>query len=528
MDEVDEEVNEEAGEEAERDGVGLLAGLTLIEEGTGWNVYLDEGNEYVYLQHGTGLRLVEFDEIDLAAAWSDFEGGGFDRYSTFLDWLRTQTYEPDAVDGVAWCEDCWRIGLGEDMCSVGANGDRRVCEGCDEDYRSCNRCDGRFQHTTTTLSEEEICARCRDSYYSYCEECDGYYNTVDAGNHRHREGCDHNRGSDCVSPQLEFAVRNDGAEPLANDRGVTITLAAGTITNEGIAEIADHLRSVARSQQAPFGVPCSPEQDDAFSRWWTLAGDLEPLGAQWQTKGGNYTKRLSRHAHKAHGLKIPPDVLSAVGNIASAHSQAVDVKISVTRDLNMDPAEFAHEDSCWWQSYYHGRCALKTNGGFGLRTFDDYDVTGRAWVLPLRQVAPYQSMRSVPRCGRPGCDGCPTEVRTGGGDLSPTFDTLTPDAFVVFNGYGTLFDYAPARVLAHMAGWTYRKIAFTCSPMYVNAEAGYLVAPEALAQSYTDGSLHMTVDQHSTLFEDEQAAQSCNHPATDTNTDTDSREYVHA
>ena len=40
-----------------------------------------------------------------------------------------------------------------------------------------------------------------------------------------------------------------------------------------------------------------------------------------------------------------------------------------------------------------------------------------------------------------------------------------------------------------MVGMTYRKIGFTCSPMYVNSEAGFLVAPEPIAEKYTDGRL---------------------------------------
>jgi len=86
---------------------------------------------------------------------------------------------------------------------------------------------------------------------------------------------------------------------------------------------------------------------------------------------------------------------------------------------------------------------------------------------------------------------------------SVAFDTMTPDAFIVFNGYGDLSGYGPARIMAHMAGMTYRKVAFTCTPMYVNGEQGYLVAPEALAEKYTDGRLSLTVPQHADLYDTE-------------------------
>jgi hypothetical protein len=91
----------------------------------------------------------------------------------------------------------------------------------------------------------------------------------------------------------------------------------------------------------------------------------------------------------------------------------------------------------------------------------------------------------------------------------PTFDTMRAHAFMVFNGYGNLSGYAPARILAHMAGMTYRKVTFTRSmdngEMYVNGDAGYLVAAEELAEKYTDGRIHMSFAQHADLYETERA-----------------------
>jgi hypothetical protein len=172
--------------------------------------------------------------------------------------------------------------------------------------------------------------------------------------------------------------------------------------------------------------------------------------------------------------------MSQVGNIARNHSTAVDVQIDVTRDLNQSPEAFYHDGSCWFTDYAgSSRCALKTNGGYGLRSFGTYSVSGRAWVMPLRQDE--------------------------SGELVPTFETQTPDAFVVFNGYGDLSGYTAPRIVAHMAGMTYRKVGFDCDPMYINA-GGYIVAPEEIAKKYTDGSLSLSVHQHARLFDREQLA----------------------
>ncbi len=152
----------------------------------------------------------------------------------------------------------------------------------------------------------------------------------------------------------------------------------------------------------------------------------------------------------------------------------------------MSAYEFGNEGSCWWGEYGDSRCALKSNGGFGLRSFSADGsgyyggVTGRAWVLPLRWDLPEQH-----------------------GNLTPTFETMTPDAFAVFNGYGDLSDYTAPRIMAHLAGWTYRKISFSCSPMWVNS-GGYLVAPEDTVRQQGD-SLRLSVDTHAQLLQQEQA-----------------------
>jgi hypothetical protein len=270
----------------------------------------------------------------------------------------------------------------------------------------------------------------------------------------------------CKSPQLKFAVRNSDSEPLANNTRTTIALPAGSISAEGLAEIQ---RSVFRNGSH------------------SLAYDLDALGNQWQTRTGNYTKRLSGHAYKDHQVKLPQELLSQIGCIARNHSDGADLAIEVTRDLNQSSEKFGNPGSCWWDDYYRSRCALKTNGGLALRSFDgdsDY-VTGRAWVMPLRQ--------------------------SKGRGLTPTFDTLTPDAFAVFNGYGDLSGYAAPRVVTQMAGWTYHKISFTCDPMYVNS-GGYLVTSEEIAERYEllGRALKLSVNAHSSLFDDEREEQAKN------------------
>lgn len=349
------------------------------------------------------------------------------------------------------CVDCSKIDVEGSETSTGF-----ICESCqDTNYFHCDWC-GDLAHNDTTrvVGDDYVCGYCQDRYTSWCEHCDEYYHENNSVLHDHgREGC-------CEAPAQEFTIRNDGEDPLNEDERVTINLPAGVISDEGIHAMAAYLNR--QTQYAAAAIAMS-------------------LDSRWQTKEGNFTKRLSRALYKQNGSKLAPEVMSNIGNIAREHSTSVAHAVEVTRNLNLPAEEFAHEDSCWWQSYASSRCALKSNGGFGLRSFNDGDTTyptGRAWVMPLREVA---------------------------GALTPTFDTMTPDAFMVFNGYGDLGGYTGARIMAHMAGMTYRKVNFSADPMFINSDSGYLVGSEQIVTDHAEGVL-LHLAEHSNLHATETAA----------------------
>jgi hypothetical protein len=414
-------------------------------------------------------ELPELADLDLPEQWAFFPHGRFSSTASiqesFLVYLRKTVSDPDAVDDVRFCTEC-SVPAGSDELNDAGRG-ARLCESCWYSWTECASCETRFPDSGLfdTLLDECVCARCRDSRYSYCEDCDGWYPDENANDHGHPGKEDD--GSCCTSPQKAFTIRNDGGEPLASGTQAPITFPSGVIDNEGLKEIRRYL--------------LAQKDDGQLQYLYGVAYGLDELDSRWQTTAGNFTKRLSLLAYKNYSVKIPPQVLSQVGCIARDHSNPVDVIIDITRYLNQGSAKFANPGSCWWGGYSESRCALKTNGGFGLRAFIDGDVRGRAWVMPLRQR---------------------------NRQLVPTFNTLTPSAFVTFNGYGTLAGYAAPRIMGHLAGWTYRKIGFSCSPMYVNGGTGYLVAPESLTARYADRDLSLEVPQHSHLFATESAGVS--------------------
>jgi hypothetical protein len=458
--------------------------LAFVRSHGRYSTYLDtEGNE-VHLAHGTRERLVEFDEIvdEVYDLWSEWQRENptlwtylSSTHIEFLDYLRAKVTDPDSVEEVIrFCSGCNDPHLIDDMKDTNRHDDP-VCEDCFADFTQCVQCSEWFGETTYDLSDRTVCEGCRVAYWLWCNECDGYYFHERRDEHRHNDCSDA-----CDSPAKVFSIRNDGDEPLDNDTRATITLPEGVISAEGLSEISRYIQQWSYREY-----PGGTDSDDYMMRdnYYSLACRLPELGDRWQAKDGNYTKRLSRLAYKEFKLKVPPEVISRIGNIASDHSREINFEVEVTRELNLPREDFVHEDSCWWTDYFQSRCALKTNGGFGLRTFRGtrYDGSdcprGRAWVMPLK----------LNERGR----------------LKPTFETQNPDAFVVFNGYGDLEGYIPARIMAHMAGMTYRKIGFYSNPMYINNDSAYLVAPEEIAAKHTDGSLSLSLQQHSNLFEQE-------------------------
>lgn len=470
--------------------------LRFIRTEERYSVYKDRDGSEVMLHHGTGRRLTSLLSLSaeaLTAEWTEFTRVHYryriprNQQRVFLtEWLPGRVIEDlyEYEHWVEFCGDCNTVHWRDDTYTVNGTG-HRVCESCySNEYWACASCSQRFSSTSTVEGDNEVCQSCLDNYYRWCDGCDEYYHHANQSDHNHgNNGC-------CESPETEFLIRNDGNEPLANDTRLSVTLPSGVISEEGMQAIAQYLQQYAMDQFYycnAFQVGTLEERqemNEERSKWNNLSYALEKVGPEWQRRDGNFPKRLSRFAYKTQKIKLPPEVISNVGNIASEHSRTTgELAIETTRLLNLPREEFAHSGSCWWSEYAESRCALKTNGGFGLRSFNEYDnVTGRAWVMPLKKALD----------------------RYGAETLTPTFETLEPDAFVVFNGYQLLSGYAPARVMAHLAGMTYRKISFSCSPMYVNNESGYLVAPEEIASKYTDGGLCLEVPQHSDLHHIEQ------------------------
>lgn len=424
--------------------------------------------------------------IDLDRSWDESD---LDT-DEFCEWVSSFTLSGEEV---YWCEDC-----GDPIFDTfsAEGGERQVCQSClDNNYTTCGDCDENYRDTTSVVDgDREVCESCLQRYETcdeceelvlgirviadddlgvcdyclenvcyWCEFCDDYY----------REEHDYHREDCCESPKQEFSLRiKDGS--ISQDERLTVTLPEG-VTAHGFREIqyllVGHLNG----------------RDDTPRGWGGAVSRItsETIGAEWVTNKGTLPKRISRFLHRECGISLPATVLAEIGNLAKRDARSGEFHVEVTRDLNLDADEFAHGGSCWWTEYAVSRCILKTNGGFGLRSFGKYGgwATGRSWVMPMKR-------------------------QFSGPILTPTFNTDDPDAYVVFNNYGDLGEGIGPVVFAHMLGWVSRRIDFSVDDMWVNHDdargtrSGHLITP--FAEDFSDlTSLHLSIADHSSLYRDE-------------------------
>jgi len=358
-----------------------------------------------------------------------------------------------------FCEDCNEYTPDGDVRYVD-RGSYQVCDDCIDNYTACYRCEEYVPDADTYLvySDDLVCNSCLD-WYHWCDYCDM---RVDSDDDEHYHDGDDSTDC-CESPyQSQTFTMPNGA---ANDERFGVTMPDGIISEAGMAEIRMMIFDALR---------------DNYDLRYQVSSAVYSVGNEYVSKDGKYTKRIAKWLHQNYKAKVSDDLLSKIGQTAQKASVGGTLNVEFTRQLNLSAYEFYHEGSCWWSEYSYSRCTLKSNGGVGMRTFDeDGNVSGRAWIFPLRKDEE-------------------------SGRLVPTFDTATADAMVVFNGYGELAENAQARALAGIVeGWVSKRVSFDPGNMYVNA-GGFLVGPAEIVEA-AGQSLGIYMERHTDLFDREQA-----------------------
>lgn len=406
------------------------------------------------LPHPIIVALLELQrgDSDVEYVWAEWRASDYWKAGNPENELFIEAVEYVAGIIVRMCWECSDWTDVDRMVTI--HNDEMVCEDCQCNmYSKCRICryffpDDAVHHVED--SDEPFCTSCRDRHVEYCDYCEEY--TYYGHEHEEIDACD------CEAPHKRFRFPANGDGTVANGERLQVTLPAGTIDDAGLYAIRNLLVA---------NVEDKPGLGYQHSRHSIVNTTMEAIGDTWHGKKGNYTRRLSRELYSKHKVKLPDGVLTEVGNLARSHSSDTsEWAVEFTRDLNMSAEDFYHEDSCWWQSYFKSRCALKSWGGLAIRTFDEHDnVMGRAFIQPLDA------------------------------DYHPTHDTLNAHSYVVFNCYGDIDQAKAARIVAHLTSRTYRKIGMEVEEQYINGNSGWLVCDEQTSQSAPE-SLGLGMPHH--------------------------------
>lgn len=451
---------------------------TIEKVETVWNYARTLGDGLIEGYHAS--QLIKWIKVTARRGYTQ----PYDDQERLRRWLRRQTGDThewvellnrifEAKGGeirVNLCDDCGAPFFSEHGNWV--NDGDMVCARCFEaNYRQCSACEKYKSHDEMTSIREYgmacqscisdgkveigICARCEETFLSealyFNEATDMSYCQA----HMPMSQCEPSH------PTFEFPALCIPQKSIQQDEIVTITVPHGDVTRVGLNEIRLYIARLTAPKSSRGGYGLDVVEID----------DPDRFDPAWQTREGNFPKRLAKHLLVERSLKLSESVMAEVGNLAKAHANMGPTThcLSITRDINRESEFYANDGSCWWGSESHSRCELKAHHGFAVRTWESltptrYDTpTSRAWMIPLKTEA--------------------------GGDRFAFESTpvLPADAYVLFNAYN--IEQLPyARMIAGMVGKSYRRIGFD-APMYLNS-GGVLIAEQSVCDATTSVSIY--------------------------------------
>lgn len=298
-----------------------------------------------------------------------------------------------------------------------------------------------------------ICNVCYAQHddYRHCGNCGNDFREADRGRNAHYcFSCSPPDKSACISRgalDFVFPARTTAHEAISAEQLAEIVVSGGTIGSTARQSIYREIYN-ATEKIDPYGYRL---------RGIAVAELIETPSSfsVWQTKEGNFSKRLAKLVYQKYNLKLDEELMARIANIAQQYaSKEKHHHIAFTRDINRSPQEFVNVGSCWWAGYSISRCHFKELGGIAIRTFENGNEKrpiSRAFIIPLSKT------------------------------LRPTLN-IPASAYFVFNAYGLeLFEFA--RIIAQMTGLSYGRVT-TEGParehLYINNNSGALVAEQSL------------------------------------------------
>jgi len=149
-----------------------------------------------------------------------------------------------------------------------------------------------------------------------------------------------------------------------------INIPTGVILGEG--------RRIIQNYLIDHGIPPLPNNWDW--NWKVLFGKY----------CGTLTKRISKYLYVEHQLKIKPEMLAEIGNIASQYVYDRDTYyVDFTNDFNWEAGDFGDKNSCFWTGREISKQIIRAENGYAIRFFANKNKKtgyGRAWIIPYANV----------------------------------------------------------------------------------------------------------------------------------------------
>ncbi len=227
-------------------------------------------------------------------------------------------------------------------------------------------------------------------------------------------------------------------ENLELNKKISVVIPEGSIEESGIDQIKDCLYSALDNFR-----------DQIFFQFEEILS--RDIGLSWKSKLGTFPKRLSRYLYKNHQLKLSPEVMSKIGNIARENSIINEkYKIDFVDKFNWDDGDFGDDGSCFWSDHSETKDYMEESEDFAaIRFFDD-------------------------NCEDGGCNGCGKArswIYGNGGGF-----------YIIFNayGYGLL---RQTRIMAYNLGLSYKKITLKnngedSGKLFINNGNGYIIGEQ--------------------------------------------------
>ena len=153
------------------------------------------------------------------------------------------------------------------------------------------------------------------------------------------------------------------------DKKYTLNIDEGLVSNLGKGAIADYLQD----NNLPTTVLLSQQW---CWNWVVQNGKVR----------GKLPKRLARAFSARFDIKLTPEQMSEIGNIARAHILPPNkYTFDFTNNFSWEAGDFGDFGSCFWGNNYLAKEVLRNQGALAIRLYDalGYAGTSRAWLYQL-------------------------------------------------------------------------------------------------------------------------------------------------